>query len=323
MATRNEEILLEAGTNELEVIEFLIHGKEDGCLVSSFGVNVAKVLEIMEAPPGLHPSPGATHPSFLGTIPLREHILPIIDLSVWLEIDRTPAKHELIIVTEFNQTVTGFLVSDVTQIYRVAWTDVYPPSQIVSSQPTNCITGTIHFDDHTVLMIDFEKIISELDKTFEGPQTFSQQQASQRYHAMIVDDSGTIRNVIEDRFAQANFAVTTFKNGRDALNALLDIKEASYSGGVAVTDAVNIIIADIEMPSMDGYTLTKNIKTDEDLQHIPVILFSSLISVANRRKGESVMADDQITKPEFPTLVERSLALIEKFKQKREHPLSA
>ncbi len=316
MPKHHDEVLLEAGTNELEIIEFFIKTSDTTNQKASFGVNVAKVLEIHEAPDGLYSSPGAAHPSFLGTIGLREQILPIIDLSVWLGIERAPSPHELIIVTEFNNLIIGFLVSHVTHIYRVEWADVHPPSQIVANIATNCITATIHFEDHIVQMIDFEKIINELDHTLERASKTPSKRAQQQFRAMVVDDSGTIRAMLEERFEQANFDVLTYKNGRDALEALQEMYGAQQPATKDATDRIDIVIADIEMPSMDGYTLTKSIKTDSKLLHLPVILFSSLITNSTLHKGESVMADAQITKPEFPTLVDKAIELIEIYQKK-------
>ena len=131
------EILLDAGTNEFEIIEFYINESDCGQYRRDyFGVNVAKVLEVVEAPSGLETADGAPHPSYLGTMSLRDIILPVIDLSVWLGIERKESEFELIVVTEINNVVTGFLVSGVTQIHRIGWSDLKTPNKYIADMDT-------------------------------------------------------------------------------------------------------------------------------------------------------------------------------------------
>ncbi|HAS88772.1 MAG TPA: chemotaxis protein CheV, partial [Desulfovibrio sp.] len=121
----DNEILLDTGTNEFEIIEFFIDEVDGGDDDRDyFGINVAKVLEVVEAPKGLEAAEGAPHPSYLGTMSLRDIILPVIDLAVWLDIERKKSEFELIVVTEINNVITGFLVSGVTQIHRIGWGDL-------------------------------------------------------------------------------------------------------------------------------------------------------------------------------------------------------
>ena len=138
------EILLEVGTNELEILEFYVDEvKADGSSERIyFGMNVAKVREVIESP-NLSRSDHAPHPSFLGTIPLREHILPVIDLSVWLGLERPLNKDDLVIVTEFSQSLNGFLVSGVTEIHRLGWDDVKPPVSFISQFTKAALIGTV------------------------------------------------------------------------------------------------------------------------------------------------------------------------------------
>ena len=148
----------------------LFRSKEEtdkGTVTHYFGVNVAKVREVVEAPKGLEGSEAAVHPSFLGTIPLRDLILPVVDLSVWLDVDRAEDVNEPIIVTEFNGMITGFLVSGVTQIHRVNWKDVEPPNKYFSSMDTNCITGTVKINERFVLILALEQVLADLDESVE------------------------------------------------------------------------------------------------------------------------------------------------------------
>ena len=306
-----QDILLETGTNELEIIEFFIKEQIDDAVETQYyGVNVAKVLEVVEAPEGLTGSEAASHPSFLGTIPLRDLILPVVDLSVWLKVPRAKSVNEPIIVTEFNGMITGFLVSGVTQIHRVNWKDVEPPSKYVSSMDTNCITGTVKIKDRFVLMLDLEQVLADLDESGNTQANLSSVVSDERYHALIADDSTSVRELLRTNFTNANFEVTMASDGAEAWHRLLQVKELSQQEGKSPLDYVNVVVSDVEMPQMDGYTLTRSIKEDPVLKVLPVTLFSSLISKAVLHKGKAVMADAQVTKPEFHGLTEKVLNLV-------------
>ncbi|EGB16028.1 response regulator receiver modulated CheW protein [Pseudodesulfovibrio mercurii] len=305
------EILLETGTNELEIIEFFLDEVTPaGVERQYFGVNVAKVLEVVEAPRGLEGSEAAAHPSFLGTIPLRDLILPVVDLSVWLDMERSPAANEPIIVTEFNGMITGFLVSGVTQIHRVCWADVEPPSKYVSSMATNCITGTVKIKDRFVLMLDLEQVLADLDESGQTKGRMSHVVSDERYRALVADDSTSVRQLLEGNFGQANFEVTMVRDGAEAWSVLEGIKARCAADGGSPLDYLDAVVSDVEMPQMDGYTLTRRIKEDPVLKVLPVVLFSSLISKSVLHKGKAVMADEQVTKPEFHGLTEKVINLI-------------
>jgi two-component system chemotaxis response regulator CheV len=310
-----QEILLETGTNELEIIEFFVHERTpDGPRTHYFGVNVAKVLEVVEAPEGLEGSEAAAHPSFLGTIPLRDLILPVVDLSVWLNVAREKSVNEPIIVTEFNAMITGFLVSGVTQIHRVNWKDVEPPSKYVASMDTNCITGTVQINDRFVLMLDLERMLAELDSTGQGQSGGEGAYSEERYRALVADDSTSVRELLRRNFTDANFEVTVVGDGAEAWDRLLAIKARAEQEGGSPLDHLDVVVSDIEMPRMDGYTLTRRIKEDPVLKALPVALFSSLISKGVEHKGKAVKADAQVTKPEFHGLTKKVIDLIQRWK---------
>ena len=306
-----QDILLETGTNELEIIEFFIHETTDqGVVTHYFGVNVAKVLEVVEAPEGLTGSEAAAHPSFLGTIPLRDLILPVVDLSVWLGISKAKNPNEPIIVTEFNGMITGFLVSGVTQIHRVSWQDVESPSRYFASMDTNCITGTVKIKDRFVLMLDLEQVLADLDESGQTRVNLADVVSDERYHALIADDSTSVRELLKNNFLNANFEVTLASDGAEAWEKLQEIKAQAEEEGKSPLEYVQAVVSDVEMPQMDGYTLTRSIKEDPVLKVLPVALFSSLISKSVLHKGKAVMADAQITKPEFHGLTRKVLELI-------------
>ncbi len=310
-----QDILLETGTNELEIIEFFVNEKtEKGTRTHYFGVNVAKVLEVVEAPEGLDGSEAAAHPSFLGTIPLRDLILPVVDLSVWLNVKREKNVNEPIIVTEFNAMITGFLVSGVTQIHRVNWKDVEPPSKYVASMDTNCITGTVQINDRFVLMLDLEQMLADLDSSNRSQSGQVAVVSDERYRALVADDSTSVRELLRKNFSDANFEVTVVGDGLEAWDKLQAIKAKAHEEGQSPLYYLDAVVSDIEMPRMDGYTLTRKIKEDPVLKVLPVTLFSSLISKGVEHKGKAVKADAQVTKPEFHGLTEKVIDLIKRYK---------
>lgn len=307
-------ILLESGTNELEIIEmFLLEPGPGGQPEPHyFGVNVAKVLEIIEAPASLEPSPSATHPSFLGVIPLRDMVLPVVDLSIWLGVTRAPSRHETVLVTEFNGVKTGFLVSGVTMIHRVGWADVEPPSRVLADLPGNCITGTVQLGSHFALLLDLERALVELGAvTVDLPEHAVEKDPERPLRILLVDDSTSVRFLLKRNFEAAGFEVQAYNNGEDAWHRMLELKAEAAGRKAPVTSLIDAVISDVEMPRMDGYTLTRNIKADAELSILPVVLFSSLISPALLHKGQSVGADAQITKPEFGGLTTQVREIIE------------
>lgn len=306
------EILLESGTNELEIIEFyMVEAAKGGeRRTHHYGINVAKVLEVIESP-NLQAGCSAVDPCFLGTIPLRERVLPVLDLCVWLQLERVPVPNEIILVTEFNNKVTGFLASGVTQIYRVGWNDVEPPGRFISGFETNCITGLVHLEDHFVQLLDLEKVLADFDPDFGGALGEHVEASPTMYTALVADDSRLIRTLIQNKLEEANFKVVVAQNGEEAWKMLERFKALSPDSAASDGERIDILVSDIEMPRMDGMALTKRVKSDPQLKKLPVVLFSSLITDALRHKGESVGADDQISKPNFSELAGRAIRLIE------------
>ncbi|BCS87691.1 chemotaxis protein [Pseudodesulfovibrio sediminis] len=301
-------ILLETGTNELEILEFYINeirkeGEEP--VPNLFGINVAKVMQVIETP-NLEPPESAPHPSFMGTIPLRDLILPVLDLSVWLDLDMPKTERDIVIVTEFSKSVTGFLVSGVTEIHRVGWGEVIPPSNIISSN-TDAIVGLIDKGDYFVQLLDLETILTQFEPDDDREVTRS----DKRYNVLVADDSATIRAMVKENLIESNFNPIITNNGDEAMRTIFGLKEKAEEEGKDITEYVNIVISDIEMPLMDGFSLTKHIKDDPVLQKLPVILYSSIITKELKHKGDSVGANIQISKPDLHTIPQIAIDLIE------------
>lgn len=320
-------ILLEAGTNELEIVEFYLEeeleNSVDGSYHGYYGVNVAKVLEIIRMPK-VTELPEVQHPSVLGAFNLRNQIIPLVDLSLWLGKKRTGASEAKVIVTEFNNVTTAFMVSGVNRIHRISWEEVEPPNPYMAALSKGSINGVVKLEGRIVFLLDLEKIVADLNPQL-GLHLDDAIDWSSRpsYRAIIADDSSMVRGMIKDLMEKANFTVEAYDNGASALNRLFQLKEKAESEGHPISDYLQIVISDIEMPSMDGHSLCKRIKDDPVLKKLPVILFSSLITDRLRHKGEAVGADDQVSKPEITTLAKRAFDLIEKtMGQNKEGPVT-
>lgn len=295
MDTRSE-ILMEAGTNELEILVFQVNEEW-------YGINVAKVREVIR-PPHLV-SPPSRHPYVLGVFDLRGSVIPAVNVRLWLGApEREAQESDRVIVTEFNQVWFGFWVDRVDRIHRVSWNNIEPPPE--HSGESKYLTGVARINEQLVLMLDFEKVVFEIspsDKltspTIEGGVDLDRSGCK----ILIAEDSQVMRGLLTNTLQGAGYGeLLCCNNGEEAVEYLQRAKEAVQPGGT-LFDQVNVLITDIEMPQMDGLRLTKLVKSDPVLKVLPVIIFSSIISSENRNKGESVGADAQITKPEIAMLV--------------------
>ncbi len=301
MATNMSNILLEAGTNEVEILELYID--EEG-YQGFFGVNVAKVLEIIPLPKKIIRPPSTQGTCAVGMFNHREKIIALIDLAAWLGKKRTENQPPKVIITEFNNVVTAFMVSGVTRIHRLTWGDIKPLDEYVEDL-SDSITGVIHLEDKIVFLLDLEKALSDLNPELaikDTPENIAGnklENLSQPIKVLHADDSSIIRTTVRHRLEENSFTVKSVVSGDEAWTYLVDLKTKAHEDGVKITDFVEVILTDIEMPGVDGYHLCKRIKEDQELRTIPVILFSSLITDKLLHKGESVGADGQFAKPDM------------------------
>lgn len=287
-------ILLESGTNELEILEFKVGN-------NYYGINVAKINEIL---PYQRPTPVPNaHPAIEGIFMPRDTVISIIDLAKSLNLpDAVNQSSDKYILTNFNNLNTGFHVHEVVAIHRVSWEDILKPDSTISSQGNGVATGIIKLDGKLIIILDFEKIVSDINpETGLKVSDIAQLGRRKRNEApiLIAEDSPLLSALMLECLHKAGYTnVIVTDNGQEAWNRLNEYKTSG-----TVKDSVSCIITDIEMPQMDGYRLTKLVKDDEILKEIPVIIFSSLINDDMRRKGELLGADAQLTKPEIGDLV--------------------
>lgn len=296
MDTPNQtKILLESGTNELEIMEFTVGGE-------LFGINIAKIREIMRAQETKR-MPNS-HNFVEGIFKQRGDVITVIDLAKCLNIERSENKsHDIFILTHFNKLNFAFRVESVVGIDRVSWEDIKKPDKVIYSGEDSVATAIAEYKDRLITILDFEKIIADISPetsiTLDRLDELGDRVESQK-KILVAEDSMMLSNLIIGFLHKSGYKNTVkFNNGKEAWNYLTEAKES----GLPISNYVSCIVSDIEMPLMDGHRLTKLIKTDDELKHIPVILFSSLISDELRIKGQEVGADEQITKPEIVELV--------------------
>ena len=287
-------ILLETGTNEFEIVEFNV-GKVN------YGINVAKVREVINLVP-ITKMPQA-HPYVDGLFTLRGRVMPLVNLPRCLN-QETEDDLKNIIVTEINNYNIGFLVNSVSRIHRISWTEMEPAPN-VSDSPM--VVGIIKMLDKMVLLLDFEKIIAEINPEINEKLTtlpeVTKDNKDQRndIKVFVAEDSPMLRDLLVQTLHDAGYITTRdFSNGKLAWEALQKIGQEE----APLDDSINILISDIEMPQMDGHHLLTQIREHNKLGKLPVIFFSSLINEEMRRKGEAIGANGQISKPEIGQLID-------------------
>ena len=294
MEENKQGILLESGTNEIEIMKFTIGG-------NLYGINVAKVREIMISAP-VKPMPMA-HQAVEGIFKPRDTVLTVVDLPNYLGVESPKDPKDIFIITNFNKMFIAFRVHTVDRISRISWTDIQKPDKTVSGGTEGVATGIAQCDGELVTILDFERIVAEI-----APETSIQMSEVEQLGPRerndkpiwVAEDSILLSKMIEDSLRRANYVnLHMFSNGLELWEALAALpQEGDLSRDVA------LIITDIEMPQMDGHRLTKLVKDSARFKQIPLIIFSSLISEEMRRKGRDLGADEQLTKPEIGHLVD-------------------
>ena len=287
-------ILLESGTNEIEVMEFTINE-------SLYGINVAKVKEILVSQPVKH-MPHA-HPAVEGIFKPRDKVITVVDLPTYLlgETGEKKSK-DLFIITNFNKMNIAFRVHTVVGISRISWKSIQKPDKTVAGGSEGIATGIAQCGDDLVTILDFEKIVAEI-----APETTIQMseidQLGERKRSdaviLVAEDSVLLSKMIEEALHKSGYVNTRMFPDGSKLWEFLN----SLRGRDNLDDEAALIITDIEMPQMDGHRLTKLVKDDKDFKHLPLIIFSSLITEEMRRKGKELGADEQMSKPEIGHLV--------------------
>ncbi|MBQ8327205.1 MAG: chemotaxis protein CheV [Lachnospiraceae bacterium] len=286
------KILLENGTNELEILEFRLGN-------NSYGINVAKIREIIPFQPvTIVPN---SHPSIEGIFMPRDTMITAIDLKNCLQIGESQDEG-LFIITNFNKLDIAFHVDSVVGIHRISWGDIIKPNATVSSSEDGISTGIVKLNNKLIIILDFEKIITDISpetglKVSEITELGTRERNS--IPILLAEDSALLNKLIVDSLQKAGYDnIIHTQNGSEAWDII-----TKYRNEGTLKNKVRLVITDIEMPIMDGHRLTKLIKDNDDTKDIPVVIFSSLVNEEMRRKGEALGANAQLSKPEIGNLV--------------------
>ncbi len=286
-------VLLESGTNELEVMEFKIGNR-------FFGINVAKVTEILRYTE-ITPMPN-TSPFIKGIFKPRNTIITVVDLPKYINIEPSEdTSKDILIITKFNGVQTAFHVNAVEGINRISWSDIEKPDAAIYGGGESIATGIARYHDRLITILDFEKILAELnpETRMEIDEKETENRQQNATPIVVVEDSPILMRMVTENLVKMGYTnITRCFNGQEAIDLLHSYKELGD-----VEDHVAIVITDIEMPKLDGHRLIKLIRQDPALKFLPCIIFSSLISEEMQIKGEEVGATAQVTKPQITDLV--------------------
>ncbi|MDF5091719.1 chemotaxis protein CheV [Vibrio parahaemolyticus] len=277
------------GQNRLELLTFRLMGRQ------RYGINVFKVKEVLQCPK-LTSMPNL-HPLVKGIAHIRGHTVSVIDLSLAIggrpttDIDKC-----FVVIAEFNRTIQAFLVSSVERIINMHWEAILLPPD--GAGKAHYLTAVTNIDNELVEILDVEKILAEIapvDETMDSTIGEEIAQAEQEKpivrRILIADDSTVARKQVERAITSIGFEVVSVKDGKEAYNKLLEMAQEG-----SIYDQISLVISDIEMPEMDGYTLTAEIRRNADLKDLYVILHSSLSGVFNQAMVERVGANTFIAK---------------------------
>lgn len=275
------------GQNRLELLLFRLKGRQ------LYGINVFKVKEVLQCPP-LCEIPNR-NPVVRGVAHIRGGTISIMDMN--LSIGRSPLENIedcFVIITEYNRSTQGFLVGSVEKIVNMNWESIHPPPK--GAGRDNYLTAVTEIEDNLVEIIDVEKILAEVsplsDQVSSDVIEDGISESVLQRHVLIVDDSTIARKQIQRVIEQMGIKTILKKDGREALDYLENI----VAQGQSASEELILVISDIEMPEMDGYTFTAEVRDNPSLNDLHIVLHTSLSGVFNEAMVTKVGADDFLAK---------------------------
>ena len=297
-----------AGSNKMEILLFSLGTRE------TFGINVFKVREVGRTP---HITKTPNMPRGVeGLISLRGNVVPVLSLASFLHLKRedggeVPTQGKAMMVAEYSQRTLGFLVDEVDRIIRVDWERVKAPESALSANQ-GLITAVIELDDGQLLSIlDVEQILADAFGEAIIADVLPVV-AQEDINVFFADDSAIARKKIAEVLDQLGVKHKHAINGAEAWTRLQALAAHAQQSGASLREEIRLILVDAEMPEMDGYVLTKNIKADPRFAGIPVIMHSSLSSDANRAMGKAVGVDGYVAKFDAEILADTLRPILEK-----------
>lgn len=309
-----------AGTNKLEILLFTLGIDQRTGRRETFGINVFKVREVMRTPQ-ITAAPEMP-PSVEGMVSLRGALVPVVDLGKYVGAG-ADARRDIMIVTEYNGHTQGFLVEAVDTILRLDWSQMRVPPEMLTANLGGLVTAVTELaDQRLIMMLDVERVLAETSTGIDDQFLFKgiEPISDSKHMVFFADDSSVARKQIERTLDVLGVSYFAAVNGRAAWDELKKFAAMAESSGKQVKDLVSLVLTDVEMPEMDGYILTKAIKTDPRFAGIPVIMHSSLSGMSNQQLGRSVGVDEYVPKFEPQRLAETLRRLL---KESRSQPKDA
>ena len=285
-----------AGTNKLEILMFTLGVDKRSGRRETYGINVFKVREVMRIP-SITKAPDMPE-SVEGMVSLRGSLVPVIDLAKYTNM-QTDTLPSIMIVTEYNGHTQGFLVEAVDTILRLDWSSMKVPPEMLNAQLGGLVVAVTELPDkRLVMMMDVEKVLADTNNSGLDDLLFKaiKPVVTPGRTVFFVDDSPVARKQISRTLDAMNVNYISAINGSKAWDELKRLADSADVAHVPVSDLIQIILTDVEMPEMDGYMLTRKIKEDQRFAHIPVLMHSSLSSQSNQQLGKAVGVDEYVPK---------------------------
>jgi len=307
--------ILDSSANEFEIIEFLLSGQ-------SFGINVSKVKQIVQFRQELLTCVPNARSSVMGIFLFRGEGISLVDLHEALNVppEEKGLENALVLVTEFDDETTGFLIDGVNRIHKVSWSSIQPINAFLESFGSS-FTGSINIEEREILMVDLEHVIAEIN-----PDNDMQARANRitpiskeslgvdpaKLKIAIAEDSSFIRKGMVDSLEKAGFEIAaTFDNGLSAFESIKAMRDEELAGGQTLGAQLSLLITDIEMPKMNGISLCKSLR-DIGAGSLPIIVFSSIINKQMTEKCNAAGATAFISKPRMEDLNKTVLEILQK-----------
>jgi two-component system chemotaxis response regulator CheV len=292
-----DDDVLKVGSNEMELVDFrILKQEEDKVYEGIYGVNVAKVREIIKIPK-LTELPGV--PEYIeGIFDLRGVVIPVVNLAKWMQIKEPPLEtlKPRVVITEFSDILIGFIVHEAKRIRRVSWNDIEPASFVagMGALDKSQITGVTRIEnDEVLLILDLESVVQELGIYQPNMEADNQIIDKIEGTALILDDSVTARKLVHDALVKMGIKVVEAKDGLEGIEKIQELYEIY---GKDLQKELKIIISDVEMPRMDGFHFAANIKEDDRFKDIPIVFNSSISDHFSEIRGKEAGGEAYLTK---------------------------
>lgn len=293
-------------SNRFELLLFRLGAAADDSKAELFGINVFKLREIVPMPAFTRPA--GIKPPVMGMVNIRDQIIPVIDLPSVLGC-KPKNGLSILLITEYARSVQAFAVESVDNIIRLDWTQVHTAEKAVNGQYITSIACLDNDKDsnNLAMVIDVEQILYDIVPADHDLHATRLKEARQLAikpgaTAIVAEDSKVARAMLEKGLQAMQIPAQLYVTGKTAWEQIEKLAQQAQAEGVPVTDKISLVLTDLEMPEMDGFTLTRKIKTDPRLKNIPVVIHSSLSGNANEDHVRKVQADGYVAKFEVNEL---------------------